>query len=289
MILQREILQCALKGGVPSDTIDKDWVLGHFLSVLFQEDWALEKLVFKGGTCLKKCYFPNYRFSEDLDFTLIDADFVITDKLLQSVCNTVSNRDGILFSKVKMEPILWKNTQVGYKTHIRFWGANHKRNQTPPDSVRWQTSIKIEIIFYEEMINNPIKLKLHSEYSDKNSFEGICISCYTISEILAEKFRALLQRSYSAPRDYYDLWYIFNHYNLINREEVAYIFGKKIQYKQIQFFNHEDFFEESRLKTMKKEWKNSLQFHIVDGKLPNEEQVINELRNICSQIKWNNI
>ena len=22
-----------------------------------------------GGTCLRKCYFPDYRFSEDLDFT----------------------------------------------------------------------------------------------------------------------------------------------------------------------------------------------------------------------------
>ena len=30
--------------------------------------------VFKGGTCIKKCYFETYRFSEDLDFTLQDAE-----------------------------------------------------------------------------------------------------------------------------------------------------------------------------------------------------------------------
>jgi len=28
---------------------------------------------FKGGTCLKKCYFETYRFSEDLDFTLTEG------------------------------------------------------------------------------------------------------------------------------------------------------------------------------------------------------------------------
>ena len=27
-------------------------------------------LGFKGGTALKRCYFGDYRFSEDLDFTL---------------------------------------------------------------------------------------------------------------------------------------------------------------------------------------------------------------------------
>jgi predicted nucleotidyltransferase component of viral defense system len=37
-------------------------------------------LIFKGGTCLRKCYFPNYRFSEDLDFTSTDATFELTEE-----------------------------------------------------------------------------------------------------------------------------------------------------------------------------------------------------------------
>src|SRR5450759_853385 len=35
--------------------------------------------VFKGGTCLKKCYFETYRFSEDLDFTLSDESHLGID------------------------------------------------------------------------------------------------------------------------------------------------------------------------------------------------------------------
>lgn len=34
------------------------------------QDEPAESWVFKGGTCLKKCYFETYHFSEDLDFTL---------------------------------------------------------------------------------------------------------------------------------------------------------------------------------------------------------------------------
>jgi predicted nucleotidyltransferase component of viral defense system len=68
MLLQSEILQHAKKEEVPPDTIDKDWVLGHFLAVLFQQSWAQEKLVFKGGTCLKKMLFPGLSFFRRLGF-----------------------------------------------------------------------------------------------------------------------------------------------------------------------------------------------------------------------------
>ena len=29
--------------------------------------------VFKGGTCLRKCYYETFRFSEDLDFTIVNG------------------------------------------------------------------------------------------------------------------------------------------------------------------------------------------------------------------------
>ena len=32
----------------------------------------LDNLIFKGGTALKKMHFPDYRYSEDLDFTLLN-------------------------------------------------------------------------------------------------------------------------------------------------------------------------------------------------------------------------
>ena len=85
MILKREIEQYAEANGVAKSTIDKDWVLGHLIDAIFSTPECREHLVFKGGTCLRKCYFPDYRFSEDLDFTSTNQNFVLDRKLLTRI------------------------------------------------------------------------------------------------------------------------------------------------------------------------------------------------------------
>lgn len=73
MILKKEIEKIAEAQGVLKSTVDKDWVLGHFIDGIYAIPELREVLIFKGGTCLRKCYFPNYRFSEDLDFSCINS------------------------------------------------------------------------------------------------------------------------------------------------------------------------------------------------------------------------
>ncbi|MEA3497065.1 MAG: nucleotidyl transferase AbiEii/AbiGii toxin family protein [Bacteroidota bacterium] len=69
----KEIQQIAKKLQMEEAVIDKDWILGHFLNAMFSFSDISENFVFKGGTCLKKNYFQDYRFSEDLDFTLLNS------------------------------------------------------------------------------------------------------------------------------------------------------------------------------------------------------------------------
>src|SRR5258708_6984790 len=95
MILQREIAEIAAKTGVSKTTIDKDWVLGHFVDAIFSVKELKDVLIFKGGTCLKKCYFPDYRFSEDLDFTATDEKFHLTAELFNKVSALVTKRTGL--------------------------------------------------------------------------------------------------------------------------------------------------------------------------------------------------
>jgi predicted nucleotidyltransferase component of viral defense system len=85
MITAKEINSFSEKLGVPTATIDKDWVLGHLLSGIFNNAYFQEHLIFKGGTCLKKCYFENYRFSEDLDFTSIHIEKKKSDQTLKKL------------------------------------------------------------------------------------------------------------------------------------------------------------------------------------------------------------
>src|SRR3990167_11233502 len=70
MITKQELLKKQKEQGVPLPTIEKDYILGLILSCLYRHPLIKDTWVFKGGTCLKKIYFEDYRSSEDLDFTL---------------------------------------------------------------------------------------------------------------------------------------------------------------------------------------------------------------------------
>ena len=97
MILQKEIIENSRKFKVPPVTIDKDWVLGHLLNGIASVKEINELFIFKGGTCLHKCYFETYRFSEDLDFTLLDEKFDINKNLIKSILQITEKISGIKF------------------------------------------------------------------------------------------------------------------------------------------------------------------------------------------------
>lgn len=64
MISEAELRRHAVAAGVDTMVQDLDYGLGWFLAGLFVQTPAAQHLVFKGGTCLRKCYFANYRFSD---------------------------------------------------------------------------------------------------------------------------------------------------------------------------------------------------------------------------------
>lgn len=200
MILKKEIAEKALKYEVSRSTIDKDWVLGHFVDAIFSIDSCKEALVFKGGTFLRKCYFPDYRFSEDLDFTSITPDFQLDGTLLDQVMALVQQRTGMPLHLERLTGLRHNDMLTGYAAIVKFWGADHSKDQMPPDPSRWTTSIKLEIILYEKMLFAPVSRSVYHDYSDLLGSSADGIACYDIREVLAEKLRALIQRSYTAPQ-----------------------------------------------------------------------------------------
>jgi predicted nucleotidyltransferase component of viral defense system len=76
MIDKREILETASSFLLLPNVVEKDYVLGWILAGINAHEELAESWVFKGGTCLKKCYFETYRFSEDLDFSLRDENYL---------------------------------------------------------------------------------------------------------------------------------------------------------------------------------------------------------------------
>jgi predicted nucleotidyltransferase component of viral defense system len=72
LINRQEIMDFSREFGLRPDMVEKDYVLGWLLAGISNHKELAAKWVFKGGTCLKKCFFETYRFSEDLDFTIND-------------------------------------------------------------------------------------------------------------------------------------------------------------------------------------------------------------------------
>src|SRR5271154_3817842 len=99
MIDRREILEAASSFSLLPSIVEKDYVIGWMLAGINAHDELSESWVFKGGTCLKKCYFETYRFSEDLDFTVVGQappiDGVALTAQFRAVATWISENSGL--------------------------------------------------------------------------------------------------------------------------------------------------------------------------------------------------
>ncbi len=71
--LRTRLQEARKRLGLPWEVLERDYLLSWILAAIAEVDALRETLVLKGGTALKKCYFGDYRFSEDLDFTGLGA------------------------------------------------------------------------------------------------------------------------------------------------------------------------------------------------------------------------
>ncbi len=136
------------------------------------------------------------------------------------------------------------------------------------------------------MVNPPLNRPLISGYSDDALFENTMIPCYSILEVVSEKFRALLQRSYPAPRDYYDLWYLLQQKELIDWKVIIPTFYQKVNYKNVKFSDFNDFFEQEQIRKVKQAWNGSLKNHLKENALPDVDTALSELQEKCKNIEW---
>ncbi|MEJ5265021.1 MAG: nucleotidyl transferase AbiEii/AbiGii toxin family protein [Bacteroidales bacterium] len=281
MILQREIIKLSEKHGVPTSTIDKDWVLGHFLNALFEFQFAKDLLVFKGGTCLRKCYFENYRFSEDLDFTLIDEKFAIDESIIKSCIKKAHEISGIKFNLFSLRKQIFEDTDQGYEIVIKFWGANHKVNQKPLPVNRWQDKIKLDIVFSEKVFEpTAIKPIIHN-YSDKILITNQ-VNVYSCNEIIVEKLCSLIQRN--RPRDIYDLWYLAKNIDIQSYTTLKDLLLNKAQHKKIKVERITQFINKDKFNANQLAWKQSLQTQLNSNDIPDFDQAYSQVHDFIAKI-----
>lgn len=118
MISKDEIKIIAAEKQLQPGIIEKDFVLGWVLAGISKNSSTKNNWIFKGGTCLKKCFFETYRFSEDLDFTYRHLNYLPTENELASIINDVSDwvydNSGIEIPKTGIEFEIVPNKRNSY-------------------------------------------------------------------------------------------------------------------------------------------------------------------------------
>ncbi|MEX2336300.1 MAG: nucleotidyl transferase AbiEii/AbiGii toxin family protein [Fulvivirga sp.] len=216
MIQPGEIQSIAGKEGVRDTQIEKDYVISWVTYGIANNPFLKENMVFKGGTVLKKVYFPDYRFSEDLDFTFTAKDFNIDaikaafNELIEWVYE--ESRISLSFQNETQHETGNFNFYLAYTGPLGGAGANK--------------DIKVDISEDERIYNAPEEKQIINTYSDLE--EKYSIFCYSLGEVIAEKMRSVMQRT--APRDIYDLWYLFETEGQ-NIEDHIFAFQDKTKHK----------------------------------------------------------
>ena len=216
---------------------------------------------------MKKIYFEDYRFSENLDFTLLNNE---TEN------KTIFERFEEIFEFIKEEaniPLEIINDNEHEDDGINFYisyigplggqGSNKK--------------VKIDISKSEQMVFESVVKNVFTDYSDLDEHQ---LLCYPLEEVLVEKMRSVMQRM--QVRDFYDIWYLLE----IHKMDIDFYineFKTKCENKNLQAADFPKKLTE-RLPQYKGRWQSSLQEQI--KYLPNFEQVEREVLRLIKKLKF---
>lgn len=264
MIPQRNLSllsnRLARAGGrrIPEAVLERDYCLSWFL-VGLSETILQDTLAFKGGTAIKKCFIPDYRFSEDLDFTLRnDVSFEHIQEQFDRAFTYAQQASGIRLTISRIDRHPHKNS------HSFFIAYQGPLPGTTGKEVKVDITIRERLVFPVE--ERPV-LKTYEEYADLP--DDAVIGVYTLHEIAAEKIVAIFDPARNEPRDLYDLWHLVSH-DFLKLEELIDAVGQKIRFRGKDLANTREILIRKKAR-LKKLWKTRLLFQMAE--LPEFDQV----------------
>ena len=210
MIKPVEIQQKARKVGVRDQQIEKDYMLSWILQGIAKHEELSKTIVFKGGTVLKKIYFDDFRFSEDLDFTLLNNEitneqiFAWFKESFEYVLEEANIRLSIIDHNEHDVARLPVRAESDENDAVRQGGINFYISYVGPLGGEGNNKkVKVDISRSEKLEFKPIMQTVLLEYSDLTEHQ---LLCYPLEEVLVEKMRTVMQRMQA--RDFYDIWYL---------------------------------------------------------------------------------
>jgi len=238
--LREEIRRLSIETKFSPRLLEKDYHLTRILHKISEK--KIKDLIFKGGTCLNKCYLGFYRLSEDLDFVynqdVSNRSKTQTKKILDKLRRElIEILDNLGFETNKELGKGWKMLTSKEKPKIVGLEIITKYTSLTDDSLQ---TIKIEISFRKKLIKPAMTKAIHHEFIDSLGQpilkKDVEIEVIDLSENFAEKFRALITRKNIAIRDIYDIHFILkNNILKINNEIISLILVKINESKKETF------------------------------------------------------
>jgi uncharacterized protein len=246
---------------IPESVLERDYCLAWFLIGLSQSRLG-HLLIFIGGTCLKRCHFGDYRFSEDLDFTLArPAEFAEIREGLEEVFEYVARASGIRFTFER------EDRQSHAKSYTFYF--SYQGPLPNPNTVKVDITISEVLCFPAEQ--RPV-LRAYPEFEDLP--EDCMVAVYGLNEIATEKVAALSDPARNEPRDLYDLWFLTVHAG-VDLSQLVPAIAEKLRFRQKDIAGLEDRIlkKEQRLKAL---WTGRLGHQIET--LPEFDEVFRAVR-----------
>ena len=277
--LRARLEEARARLGLPWEVLERDYLLSWVLAGIVQVESLRESLVFKGGTALRKCYFGDYRFSEDLDFSA-PGQVPRADAMEAAMRQACEAANTLLDEYAPVDIVCERYTekaphpgeQEAFTVRARF-----------PWQRRPHTRVRVEVSVDEPVLRpTPWRAVIH-EYGETLTAK---VRVYSIEEVVAEKLRAILQHiekleergwSRSRARDYYDLWRIFGAYrDHLDAEGFAAFLAEKCSVRHVRFDGPDAFFPPAMLDYVERTWAQWLGPLVPN--LPPFETVLGELR-----------
>lgn len=251
MISKQELLEFSTQYSLRPDVVEKDYALGWLLAGIARHPLLKDSWIFKGGTCLKKCYFETYRFSEDLDFTILQPDH-LNKGFLEKVFKEIS---GWIYEQTGLELPAENRAFEVYETRGKPAGQGRIGYRGPIAPRGDLPRIKLDLTNDELLIDPSVAKTVYRPYSDCG--DEATIMCYAYEEAFAEKMRALSERL--RPRDLYDVIHMYRQDQLRPQPAlIRKILEEKCRYKSIDFPSMTKLREEPRRSELEAEWENML-------------------------------
>lgn len=233
--------------------VEKDYALGWFLAGIAAHPEIDSRWVFKGGTCLKKCFFETYRFSEDLDFTLQDAahlDEAFLAQVFEEIGEWVYDACGLQLPPEARKFEVFTNPRGSMSAQGRVgYRGPLGRTGDPP-------RIKLDLAADEILVLTPVQRPVHHPYTDVPA-DGIHVLSYSFEEVFAEKMRALAERQ--RPRDLYDVVHLYRRQDLQpDRSVVRSTLARKCEFKGIPVPTYAALSDRPERAAIEVEWEQML-------------------------------